>query len=929
MRKIIIVVLVALVAIGGGGAGYVVLRHFLHDAIASGEARFAAGDIHGAALEFRNAVRNHPENARAHVLLAKAELRQGDAVAAEKELKQAQSLHYDGPDLLPELARAYLGQQRFRDLLREIPVGTLPAPQEADLLISRSLAQTVLGDPLSARASATAAEHLAPTLADGPLAEARILAVSGERAQALLKVDEALKLDPKMLEALGLKADILREEGDLERAVQTLDLAVAAGPTLPRVRLARARLLLLEGQDDKASADLDVTLKGEPKNPVAHYLKGMLLVRAKDWHAADLEFQKIQPVLNQLPRGDYYFALVKSNVNQLEQAVEQAVHYTARNPQDPNGFRLLARIQLLMGKQIEAADSLKRVAALGGSSIDVPAGASAEAQANAPGANSPEGLTHLATQLIDKGDTSGAERGLEASLETPAKPAQTGATQVLSALAAGDVPRARAALERMKKDPAAEPLAIVNLTGLVQIAELDLEGARNTFADGAKKWPTALTLQINLARVQAMTDQQAESEKTLADVLTAQPAQPTALRMMIEILVGRGHVDEALAYARAARHAAPGVLSILVTEAALHAQAHDFSAAYSVLDEVPLEMAQAPLLLNIRSQILLAQGRVKDATDAMRQILLAQPNDLGTRQRLIELLIQTHQPDEALRLAREGLTIAPGNSSMMQLVIALVNATDGLDAALKEAATMRRDPVNLPAARLLKGVLYTGAKRYDDAIAAYREEMKEAPFDSLVLALAQTYTAAGRADEGTKVLRDWVAKQPDATVSDTLAAIDIDAHRYDLAEKNLAAVLTERPDDAVALNNLAWIYQHEHNPKALDLAKRAYLLQSSPQAADTLGWTLLQTGANPHLGMLLERRAVAAMPRDPGVLYHFAYALSATGQKDSAAKLVTALLANPAPFDEREDAVKLQAELGGPPAPAATASVPAPAPAAK
>ncbi len=921
MRKIIVVVLVALVVIGGGGAGWVVLRHFLHDAIASGEARLAAGDVHGATLEFRNAVRNHPENARAHVLLAKVQLMQGDAVAAEKELKQAQALHYDGPDLPPALARAYIGQEKFRDLLRDIPVGTLPPHEEAQLLVTRALAQTALGDPLSARASATAAERLDPKLADAPLAEARIMAVSGERAQALLKVDEALKLDPTLLEALGLKADILREQGDLERAVATLDKAVAAGPTLPRVRIARARLLLLEGQDDKASADLDVALKGEPKNAIAHYLKGLLLIRAKDWKGADLEFQKIQPVLPQLPRGDYYAALVKSNVNQLEQAVEQATRYTARNPQDPNGFRLLARIQLLMGKQIAAAESLKRVAALGGSSVDVPAGASAEVQAAAAGESSPEGLTHLATQMIDKGDNAGAARDIEASLETPARPAQTGATQVLSALAVGDVDRAAAALERLKADPAAEPLAIANLTGLVQMARLDFDGARTTWADAAKRWPTAVTLQINLARVQALTDQAADSEKTLATVLTAQPAQPTALRMMIEILVGRGRLDEAIAYAKAARKAAPGALPLLVTEAALHAQAHDFSAAYAVLDEVPLEMAQSPLLLNIRSQIQLVQGRVKEATDSMRQILLAQPGDQATRQRLIQVLSETKQGEEALRLAREGLSLAPGNSTMMQLVVALVNATQGLDAALAEAAQLRRDPINLPAARLLKGVLYTGAKRYDDAVAAYRAEMKEAPFDALVLATASALSSAGHPDEGTALLRDWVAKQPDATVSDTLAAADIDAHRYDLAEKSLTAVLAERPTDAVALNNLAWIYQHNHDPRALDLARRAYLLQPSPQTADTLGWIVLQQG-NANLGLLLERRAVAAMPRDPSVLYHFAAALKAAGQSDSALKLVTALLDTPAAFDERPDAVKLQADLGGPPPAAPPAAAP-------
>src|SRR5580698_4113450 len=171
MRKIILLVLVAMIVVGGAGAGWWVYHHVLHDAVAAGEALLAKGDAHGASLELRNAVRNHPENARAHVLLAKAQLREGDAVAAEKELKQARTLHYPGPDLLPLLARAYLGQERFRDLLRDIPVDTLPPDQEAEVLVSRSIAQTALGDVLSARASATAAQRLDPTLADARLAE--------------------------------------------------------------------------------------------------------------------------------------------------------------------------------------------------------------------------------------------------------------------------------------------------------------------------------------------------------------------------------------------------------------------------------------------------------------------------------------------------------------------------------------------------------------------------------------------------------------------------------------------------------------------------------------------------------------------------------------------------------------------------------------
>jgi tetratricopeptide (TPR) repeat protein len=187
------------------------------------------------------------------------------------------------------------------------------------------------------------------------------------------------------------------------------------------------------------------------------------------------------------------------------------------------------------------------------------------------------------------------------------------------------------------------------------------------------------------------------------------------------------------------------------------------------------------------------------------------------------------------------------------------------------------------------------------------------------VATANALASAGHADEGVALLRDWVARQPDATVSDVLAALDIGARRFDLAQQNLTAVLAERPNDATALNNLAWIAQQLHDPKAHALAQRAYLLQPTPQTSDTLGWILLQEG-NAPVALLLERRAAASLPNDPSVLYHLATALKASGQSGNAAKLISALLATPVKFDERDDALKLQTELGGPVAAAAIAT---------
>jgi Flp pilus assembly protein TadD len=237
--------------------------------------------------------------------------------------------------------------------------------------------------------------------------------------------------------------------------------------------------------------------------------------------------------------------------------------------------------------------------------------------------------------------------------------------------------------------------------------------------------------------------------------------------------------------------------------------------------------------------------------------------------------------------------------------------TSGLDAALKLAADLRAKPDAMPAAALLKGDLLVGAKQFDRAVDAYQAEFAQAPSQVLALRLAAADAGAGRWDPAATVLRDWLTTHPDSPeVSGVLAKLDERAGRFGLAVGELETRLHHRPNDPAALNDLAWIYQTQNDPRALALAQRAYMLAPAPQIADTLGWIMLSRGDIAAATALLQK-AVEQRPGDPSLTYHLALAMEKSGRPDDGRKLLEPLLAKPDAFDERPAAEKLLQQMKG------------------
>jgi putative PEP-CTERM system TPR-repeat lipoprotein len=910
------------IASGAAGAGLIAPAPALaRDYLADARAALQKGDLRAAQIQLRNAVKDDPQNAEARYQLARVSMQLGDPAAAEREARAALDRGYEPRLATPLLAQAYLSQGHARELLNELNVSGKNPQLDAQILVARGFAQIDQRDIPAAQKSFADAEARDPKAIEPLLAESRLALGMRDLPKAKEKLNAALAIDPHSSDALVRRAEMQRIEGDIPGALATLDEVLTANPSLLPVRLERAGLLIGTNKDDAAKKDVDAVLASIPGNAQALFYRALLLAREKDYKGSDAILAKIQPAMPSLPRAFFLQAIVKQNLNQLEQAEDSARKYTARAPNDLAGLKLLAGIELLKRRPDQVIETLGKVAAGGhadAGTYDLVARAYAaqgdqrhaveyfeKAAALAP--EDQQLLTRLAASRMGMGDAEAAVADLQKSFElAPSKPA-AGAALFFADLATGDLDRTAQTLDVIRKAQGETPV-VRNLEGLLQLARLDLDGAKATFEGILKDNADFIPAKINLVRIAVMQGRRADADAILSGIIEKSPISEPALTMYVASMTEEKKFDAATAALEKARAAAPTDTRLAASLADYYVRAGDPNKALKLIADPSLNANANIDLLAARAR---AQTALKDtvgAQETYRQMLTVAPANAEARRVLVGLLVQAGNLESARAVLQEGMKVSPRNYQFMSDYVGIDLRASGVDAALATADRLEKNSADFPAARALRGDVLLSAKRYDDAIKAYSDAQKAAPSLQLLLRIAGAQTAAGKPDDAAATLRGWLTTHPDdVPVQQALAGYAITAHRYDEAETILTRVLEKAPRDPVALNNLAWLYQQKKDPRALATAEKAYLLQPSPQTADTLGWILTSDG-DAARGLPLLRQANAEGNNAP-IRYHLAVALKDTGQRDEAIKMLSPLVAPDVTFDEKPDATKLYGEL--------------------
>jgi putative PEP-CTERM system TPR-repeat lipoprotein len=894
------------------------------DYLSDGRQSLLKGDMRTAVIQLRNAVKTDPQSAEAHFLLARVQLELGDVAAAQKQAQNALARGYDKQQVLPLMISTYLVQGKFAEALQDFQVENKDAATDSVILIARGYAYSGLQRLDEAEKAFNDAETLAPNSLQPAIASARLALTRGDLENAQTKLARASRIAPDAIDVQLIKTQVLRLQNDAAGALALLDQIIAKQPSSLKARMDRASLYLALGRDKEAKADNDAVLVLKPNDVQGIFMRALLAARARDFKTADVQLDQLSRVLGRLPRAYFLQAVVKQNLGQLEQAEDAALRYAAREPEDMDGIKLLARIQLMKRKPVPVINALTRVAAAGRADFELydllgrafslnsqsseAVDAFRSAQLLAPdnlGVN-----TRLASARLRIGETDAAIFDLERSLRLA--PGDTAVSEQLFAasMATGDLSRAEEVLGRIKASLGDTP-TVGNLEAVLLMARVDLGAARTKLEDVIRRAPDFTLAKFNLARLALMEGKKEESDRLLVAILSKNPSSDPALSMYVGGLVGGGKITPAIEVLERARADAPANNRLTSALADLYVRAGGAGEALGLIG-VNIKASLLPTdLLGARARAQLALGQVKDARDTYMELLDRDRSDIAVRRTVAGLMVGIGDVESARNTLQAGLKIDPQAFPLMQDLVAVDFSAGGVDPALLTAEKFERLNSDFPLARVLRGDVYMAAKRWDEAIAVYTRALREVrnPPTLMMIRLGTALYSSGNAEKADQVLRAWVKAHPDDIAAlQFLSELDMNEKRYADAEQDFLKLLEKRPRDPAFLNNLAWLYQQRGDKQARATAQQAYVLRPMADIADTLGWILVGEGEYPTALVLL-RQANGEANNDPRIGYHYAVALQKTGHTREAIKVLKPIVDGEVIFDERAEATKFLGDL--------------------
>ena len=886
----------------------------------------ANGEYRAAYIESKKVLQNDSTNGQAWLTLGKASIMMGSPKDAITDLQNAKKYGVSQSEWQIPMGRALLLTQGFNTLLNTL------APSEARSEADKARVEVLQGDaylglrqPDKAKLlyqSALSRESNDPQALVGL---AKLAAGDNDLDAANKYVQQAIASAPEDATAWILKGDLAFNAQDYAGAETDYEksLSVKDSERLPQqqyyatVRIADAQIQL--NKLDMAMVNIGTLEKMSPEQPYPHYLHAVVLY--KQSHYADAVTQ-LQQVLRVVPNSEPA-QLLMGAVNYAQGNYSQADMYLSNvlglNDKNEAARKLLAITLYKEGQSRQALQVLRP--AIPGKPSD--AQLMALIEKNAAESVNPSGNTEQPQQgsppdkqltdiekAIAAGDIDEAIRLAKAlPTTTTSQEAQRYTLLVLAYLQNRRPDQAvGVAAEYVKKYPKLSSAHLLHGTALA--AAGDRAQARAEYTQAYHLDPKNIAALMSLGSLDMVEKNYKEALAQYQLVLKADPGNAVAMTAAGRVMVAMGDRAEAMDWFKRAIKAAPKAIDPYVDLIALYTSSGQFDDAISMAKTLNDIAPNNPRALNALGIAELESGKYKDALVPLQQSVKLAPHVALYRTNLARAQLLDGQAKEAEANLEQVNKAAPDDVTNASLLALLKLKNDDMTGALSVARALQTHPQSRVAGLALEGDLYMEKKRYAEAVKVFQSGLKLDYIRPLVVKSFLAANAGGMKDADSGLLT-WLGSHPDDTAMRLLLGEYYMNHaQYDQADIQLQSVIKEFPDNIVALNDLAWIYTLQNNPKAVDLAEHAHqIAPTSASVTDTYGWALVLNGQADKALPLLQA-AVKQFPEVPTMRYHLAVAQSRSGDKSGARMNLQMALKSSQNFPERAAADKLYHELG-------------------
>ena len=331
----------------------------------------------------------------------------------------------------------------------------------------------------------------------------------------------------------------------------------------------------------------------------------------------------------------------------------------------------------------------------------------------------------------------------------------------------------------------------------------------------------------------------------------------------------------------------------------------------SLCDDLVRRYPNNPIAFDLLAQAQLFNNQKSLAEQSLQKVIALDKQNIGSRLLLARLLSEHPDKDkETLALLEETAQIAPDKPEALVFKTAYLIKNQRYSEALALAHKIDQLFPKLVLGKLLTGDTYLAQKQYEKANEQYQLAYKSQPSERILLTISDLLIAQNKPTDAIKLLSDALEKAPkDLVIHFKLANIYQQQNDAKQAETHYDAILTEQSDNVIALNNLAIIYAQQNDPRALDLAKRAY--EKAPESAailDTYGHMLLKQN-QASVGLTILEKAASLAPNQNDIQLHLAEAYVSNNNTPKAIAILEPLAKTDLEFSEKKTAVSLLESL--------------------